>query len=69
MKRTIRVAIALGATALALAQPAGAFAAVTPSTFIPPPGCTGDWNTTQSAQFNHAPGTAPGCFVAESHVR
>jgi|GEM_PF-3014792 len=69
MKRTIRVAVALGATMLALALPAGAFAAVTPSTFMPPPGCTGDWNTTQSAQFNHAPGTAPGCFVAESRVR
>ncbi len=69
MKRTIRVAVALGATVLALALPAGAVAAVTPSTFMPPPGCTGDWNTTQSAQFNHAPGTAPGCFVAESHVR
>ncbi len=69
MKRTIRLAVAAGATLFTLALPTGAFAAVTPSTFMPPPGCTGGWNTTQSAQFNHAPGTAPGCFVAESHVR
>jgi hypothetical protein len=29
--------------------------------FLPPPGCTGDWNTAQSAANNHAPGTSPGC--------
>lgn len=72
-----RIPVAAGAAVLALALPAAvaavsaapaAVASVTPSTFQPPPGCTGDWNTTQSAMFNHAPGTAPGCFVAESHV-
>lgn len=36
--------------------------------FTPPLGCTGPWNTTQSAAFNQAPGTAPGCAVAVSHT-
>lgn len=66
MQRTMRVAVAAGAAVLALALPAAAGAA--PSGFTPPPGCTGSWNTTQSAEFNHAPGVAPGCTVAESHV-
>jgi hypothetical protein len=79
MHRTVRVPVAAGAVVLGLALPAAvaavgaapaavSVASVTPSTFVPPPGCTGDWNTTQSATFNHAPGTAPGCAVAESHV-
>jgi hypothetical protein len=81
MHRTVRIPVAAGAVMLGLAlpaavaaagavgaAPAAVVAAVTPSTFVPPPGCTGDWNTTQSATFNHAPGTAPGCAVAESHV-
>jgi hypothetical protein len=29
--------------------------------FLPPPGCTGDWNTAQAAANNNAPGTSPGC--------
>jgi hypothetical protein len=68
MQRTIRLAVAAGAAVLAIALPAGALAAPSP-TLLPPPGCTGDWNTTQSAANNHAPGTAPGCAVAESHAR
>jgi hypothetical protein len=81
MHRTVRIPVAAGAVVLGLAlpaavtavgvvgaAPAAVVATVTPSTFVPPPGCTGDWNTTQSATFNHAPGTAPGCAVAESHV-
>jgi hypothetical protein len=67
MHRTIRLAVVAGAAALAIALPVGAAAAPS-STLVPPPGCTGDWNTTQSAAFNHAPGTAPGCAVAESHA-
>ena len=36
--------------------------------FTPPPGCTGSWNTTQAAVHNHAPGTSPGCLIAEAHA-
>jgi hypothetical protein len=78
MHPTVRIPVAAATVALGLALPAAVatvgappaaiVATVTPSTFVPPPGCTGDWNTTQSATFNHAPGTAPGCAVAESHV-
>lgn len=68
MQRTIRVALAAGAVVLALALPSGALAAPSP-TLMPPPGCTGGWNTTQAAVHNHAPGIAPGCAVAESHAR
>ena len=68
MQRTIRLAIAAGAAVFAIAIPAGAAAAPSP-TLVPPPGCTGDWNTTQSAFHNHAPGTAPGCAVAEFHKK
>jgi hypothetical protein len=67
MKRTIRFAAASAVGALALALPAAAGA--TPSSSLaPPPGCTGGWNTTQSANNNQAPGVAPGCTVAESHA-
>lgn len=69
MQRTIRLIVsAVGAAVLATALPVGAVAAPS-STLVPPPGCTGDWNTTQSALNNHAPGVAPGCAVAESHAR
>jgi hypothetical protein len=68
MQRTFRLAVIAGAAVLALAQPAGALAAHSP-TFMPPPGCTGGWNTTQSAEHNHAPGTSPGCAVAEFHKK
>jgi hypothetical protein len=65
--RTAVVGPAVVAGVLSVAGPA--FATVTPGTFVPPPGCSGGWNTTQSATFNHAPGTSPGCTVAESHAR
>jgi hypothetical protein len=68
MPRTVRVAVTAGAAVLALALPAAAGAAPS-SSLVPPPGCTGDWNTTQSANNNHAPGVAGGCAVAESHAR
>lgn len=61
MKRTLRLALITGAAVLAIAQPVGALAGHLP-TFMPPPGCTGGWNTFQSAFHNHAPGTSPGCF-------
>ncbi len=78
MYRIVRFPVAAGAAVLALGLPAAvaavsvapaavAVAAPSPS-LVPPPGCTGDWNTAQSAANNHAPGTAPGCAVAESHV-
>ncbi len=68
MQRTIRLAVAAGATVLALALPVAATAAPS-SSLMPPPGCTGGWNTTQSAFHNHAPGTAPGCAVAIFHKK
>jgi hypothetical protein len=68
MHRAVRIPVAVGAVVLALALPAAAGAAPSGS-LVPPPGCTGHWNTTQSANNNQAPGTAPGCKVAESHVR
>ena len=77
MHRIVRVPVAAGAAVLALALPAAvavmgaapaAVVAAPSSTLVPPPGCTGDWNTTQSANNNHAPGVAPGCAVAESHA-
>jgi hypothetical protein len=61
MQRTIRFAVITGAAVLAIAQPVGALAGHSP-TFMPPPGCTGGWNTFQSAFHNHAPGTSPGCL-------
>ncbi len=54
------ITLITGATLLAMAQPVGALAGHLP-TFMPPPGCTGGWNTFQSAEHNHAPGTSPGC--------
>jgi hypothetical protein len=64
MPRTIRLAIAVGGAVLATALPQAALADHS-STFMPPPGCTGGWNTTQSAEHNHAPGTSPGCVRHE----
>jgi hypothetical protein len=61
MQRTIRIALITGAAVFALAQPVGALAGHLPG-FEPPPGCTGGWNTFQSAMHNHAPGTSPGCM-------
>jgi hypothetical protein len=66
MQRTIRLALAAGGAVFALALPAVVVAAPSP-TLVPPPGCTGDWNTAQAAFHNHAPGTSPGCLVAISH--
>jgi hypothetical protein len=66
MKRAIRLALAAGAAVFALGLPVVAQASPSP-TLVPPPGCTGQWNTAQSAFHNHAPGTSPGCFVAISH--
>jgi len=68
MPRAIRLAVAAGTAALAIALPTGAFAAPSP-TLMPPPGCTGGWNTFQSAMHNHAPGTSPGCFMAIFHKK
>jgi hypothetical protein len=69
MQRAIRlVVMAAGAALLATAIPAGAGAAPA-RTLVPPPGCTGQWNTAQSAFHNHAPGTSPGCAVAERHKK
>lgn len=69
MWRTMRLAGAAGAAVLAIALPAAPAVAAPSPTLVPPPGCTGDWNTAQSAFHNHAPGTSPGCEVAESHAR
>jgi hypothetical protein len=69
MNRVMRLAVlATGATLLSLSVSTVAVAAPSGS-LVPPPGCTGDWNTTQAAVHNHAPGVAPGCSVAESHAR
>jgi hypothetical protein len=68
MQRTIRLAIAAGATVLAIALPAAPAVADHSPTFLPPPGCTGGWNTTQSAMNNHAPGTSSGCVIAIRHA-
>jgi hypothetical protein len=63
----IRAAVAGTGVAAVLSFAGPAFAAGN-GNFTPPPGCTGSWNTIQAANNNHAPGTAPGCTVAESHV-
>lgn len=68
MQRTIRLAVATGAAVLSTALPQVALADPSP-TLVPPPGCTGDWNTPQAAFHNHAPGTSPGCFVAIEHKK
>ena len=61
-----RVLVATAATALAVTLPTvPAFAS---TSFTPPPGCTGTWNTTQSGAVNHAPGTAVGCGTAMLHA-
>jgi hypothetical protein len=66
MQRTIRLAIAAGGAVLATALPQAVLADPS-STLVPPPGCTGQWNTAQSAAHNRAPGTSPGCAVAIEH--
>src|SRR5258708_40284908 len=63
----IRAAVAGTAAAGVLSLAGPAFAAGN-GNFPPPPGCTGSWNTPQAANNNHAPGTAPGCTVAEQHA-
>ena len=63
----IRAAVASTAIAGVLGVAAPAFA-VGNGNFTPPPGCTGSWNTAQSAANNHAPGTSQGCIVAMSHT-
>jgi hypothetical protein len=64
LRRLVVAAVAVAGFTGSSAVPA--FAANT--SFSPPPGCTGSWNTAQSAANNHAPGTSPGCTVAESHA-
>ena len=64
--RRIKVMLVVGMAAASASVAAPAMASA--MTFTPPPGCTGSWNTMQSATFNHAPGTAPGCSVAEAHA-
>jgi hypothetical protein len=68
MPRAIRLAIATGGAVLATALPQVAFADPSPS-LMPPPGCTGGWNTMQAAMHNQAPGTSPGCAVAIAHKK
>jgi hypothetical protein len=69
MKPVMRLAlVATGATVLSLSVPALAGADPS-SSLVPPPGCTGMWNTTQAAIHNHAPGASPGCKVAVLHAR
>jgi len=69
LRRRSLICAAVAGTAITAVLSFGgpAFAAGN-SNFTPPPGCTGSWNTTPSATFNHAPGTAPGCAVAVSHT-
>ena len=65
---TTRIAVALAGAAGLVALAATPAVAAANMSFQAPPGCTGSWNTMQSATFNHAPGTAPGCTVAEAHA-
>jgi len=65
---TTRIAVALAGAAGLVALAATPAVAAGNTNFQAPPGCTGSWNTTQSATFNQAPGTAPGCTVAEEHA-
>jgi hypothetical protein len=67
MKKRVLLTAATGLLALGGALGIAAPASASPA-FTPPPGCTGSWNTTQAATFNHAPGTAPGCSTAEAHA-
>jgi hypothetical protein len=66
MRSLLRFGVAASAAAFSLALLAAPAGAATG--FQPPPGCTGSWNTTQSANNNQAPGVAPGCTVAVTHV-
>jgi hypothetical protein len=68
MPRSMRVVLAAGASVFALALPAAAGAAPNPS-LVPPPGCTGNWNTIQAANNNMAPGTSVGCANAILHKK
>ena len=67
-RRSLICAAVAGAAITAVLSFGGTAFAAGNGSFTPPPGCTGSWNTTQSATFNQAPGTAPGCAVAVSHT-
>jgi hypothetical protein len=69
MQRTVRLAIAAGAVVSAMALTALPADAGPSPTLIPPPGCTGGWNTVQAAVHNHAAGVSRGCAVAISHKK
>lgn len=66
IRKGLRMMVASASVAATVA------ASVTPALASPPsyapPGCTGNWNTTQSATNNQAPGTAPGCATAMQHA-
>lgn len=69
LRISLRCGLATAAAASVMSLGAATPAVAAPSSsLVPPPGCTGGWNTTQSSFHNRAPGTAGGCTTAEAHA-